>query len=142
VPSWTISSPNLRRLGPVIEVQVGMTSAEETAARAVGDPVPAPLTVAALIDTGASHTVLQQNLAAQLGLKPVSSSAFRTASSASAVYHQYTIRLFFPHGVEIEVLAVEMPLQGQHIQCLLGRDVLADGVLVYLGQSNMFSLSF
>jgi predicted aspartyl protease len=108
----------------------------------VGDPVPSPLTVAALIDTGASHTVLQQNLAAQLGLQPVSSTAFHTAATGSVIYPQYTVRLFFPHGVEIEVLAVEMPLQGQHIQCLLGRDVLADAVLVYLGESNLFSLSF
>ena len=36
---------------------------------------------------------------------------------------------------------MEMPLQGQHVQCLIGRDVLADAVLVYLGESNRFSLS-
>jgi hypothetical protein len=142
VPAWTVHSPNLRRLGPVLDIQVGITSVEEAAARAVGDPVPTPFTVTALIDTGASHTVLQQTLPAQLGLQPVSSTAFWTAATTGVVYPQYTVRLFFPHGVEIEVLAVEMPLPGPHVQCLIGRDVLADAVLVYLGESNLFSLSF
>lgn len=142
MPAWTISSPNLRKLGPVVEIRIGMTSAEEAAAHVLGDPVPVPLTVAALIDTGASHTVLRKDLATQLGLQPLGPFPFLTASSPSAHYTQYAARLYFPHNVEKEVLAVEMSLQGQHVQCLIGRDILADAVLVYLGESNLFSLSF
>lgn len=37
---------------------------------------------------------------------------------------------------------LEAPLQGQNIDCLIGRDVLSQGVFVYIGYTNLFSLSF
>lgn len=45
----------------------------------------------------------------------------------------------------IKVLAMidtEAPLKGQHIQCLVGRDVLQHGVFIYTGYDNSFTLSF
>ena len=48
----------------------------------------------------------------------------------------------FPNNILAETPILEAPLQGQHIQCLIGRDVLADGVFFYIGSSNLFSLSF
>jgi len=36
---------------------------------------------------------------------------------------------------------VEAPLESQHISCLIGRDVLARGVFIYLGSGNAFTLS-
>jgi hypothetical protein len=45
-------------------------------------------------------------------------------------------------NVVAETTVLEAPLLGQHIQCLIGRDVLAHGVLVYIGYGNLFSLSF
>ena len=41
-----------------------------------------------------------------------------------------------------ETTILEVPLQGRHIQCLIGRDVLARGVFIYIGYGNFFSLSF
>jgi predicted aspartyl protease len=126
----------------VSEIRIALTVSDEAAIRALGIAVPAPLSVTALIDTGASHTVLQQRLASRLGLQPVGRSAFQTPTQASASFPRYDVRLHFPHDIEKETTVVGMPLQGQHIQCLIGRDVLADAVLVYLGESNLFSLSF
>ena len=37
-------------------------------------------------------------------------------------------------------MAWRPPLGGQHIQCLVGRDVLAHGVLTYIGYINQFTL--
>ncbi len=76
-----------------------------------------------MIDTGATGSVIQNGLAAQLGLKPA-------------------VRLLFPNNVTFETTVIETPLQGQQIRCLIGRDVLSQGVLVYIGYSNLFSLSF
>ena len=56
--------------------------------------------------------------------------------------YQYSVRLIFPSNVIVEAIAIEAPLKGQHIQCLIGRDVLAHGILVYTGYINQFSLSF
>ena len=39
-------------------------------------------------------------------------------------------------------IAIEAPLGGQHIECLIGRDVLKHGVLTYIGYINQFTLSF
>ncbi len=48
-----------------------------------------------------------------------------------------------PNGVMIPLITVmEVPLEGQRIQGLIGRDVLAHGILIYSGYTNTFSLSF
>jgi hypothetical protein len=36
---------------------------------------------------------------------------------------------------------IEAPLQGQIIQCLIGRDLLARAVLTYIGPANTFLLN-
>ncbi len=49
----------------------------------------------------------------------------------------------FPNGVMVHnAVAIEAPLAGQHIQCLIGRDILQHGVLIYVGYMNQFTLSF
>lgn len=95
-----------------------------------------------MIDTGATGSVIRQGLASQLGLQPVGVTTISTPSSAHVVCNEYLVRFLFPNNVTVEGTAIEAPLQGQHIQCLIGRDILAHGVLVYIGYTNLFSLSF
>jgi hypothetical protein len=45
-------------------------------------------------------------------------------------------------SVEAALIAYEPPLKGQHIECLIGRDVLSSAVFVYTGINNSFTLSF
>jgi len=52
------------------------------------------------------------------------------------------MRLLFPQNVVVETAVIAAPLQGQHIQCLVGRDVLHHGVFIYTGYINSFTLSF
>lgn len=54
----------------------------------------------------------------------------------------YLLRLALPNNVVVETTAIAAPLQDQHIQCLIGRDVLQHGVFIYIGYANTFSLSF
>ncbi len=96
----------------------------------------------AMIDTGASATVIQQGIAAKLGLNPVGVTQITTPSHANVRCYRYIVRLVFPNNVTVESTVIEAPLQGQHIRCLIGRNVLAHGVLVYIGYRNLFSLSF
>jgi hypothetical protein len=56
--------------------------------------------------------------------------------------YEYPVRLVFPNNVLVDTTVIEASLQGQHIQCLIGRDVLAHGVFIYIGYGNLFSLSF
>lgn len=54
----------------------------------------------------------------------------------------YAVRFLLPSNVIAEISATEMPLDGQNIQGLIGRDLLKHGVLVSIGYENQFTLSF
>lgn len=142
MPSFTSQVPNLQAVGPVVEVQVAVGSAVETALRRTKAAVPLPIPVLAMIDTGASGTVIRQGMAFQLGLNAVGVSYINTPSSTNVRCYEYMIRLIFPNNVVAETRAIEAPLQGQNIQALIGRDVLAHGVLIYIGYTQSFTLSF
>jgi hypothetical protein len=95
-----------------------------------------------MIDTGAGCTVIRAGLAQLLGLQPTGVTTIHTASDTNVRCYRYLVRVLLPNNVSFEKTVVEAPLRGQHIDCLIGRDVLANGVLVYIGPGNLFSLSF
>lgn len=142
MPSFTSQVPNLRAVGPVVELRLALGLAAEEAFRRSGAAPPTPVAVVGMVDTGASGTVIQQGLPAQLQLNPVGFTTITTPSSTHMRCYRFVVRLLFPNNVVFETTAIEAPLQGQHIQCLVGRDVLSQGVLIYIGYSNLFSLSF
>lgn len=142
MPSFTSTIPNLQATGPVAELQLAVGTEVETAILAKGERPASPISVVAMIDTGASVSVIRQGLPAQLGLNPIGISNISTPSSTNVVCYRYLVRLIFPNKVLIEARILELPLQAQHIQCLIGRDVLAEAVFVYIGYENLFSLSF
>ncbi len=138
---------NLQAIGPIIDVQIGPTSLAIQAMQKAGTPIPPPVAISALIDTGASTCVIQTGLPQKLGVYPVGSLLLNTPSSENVPCMQYLLQLrFFPTGgllvpVHIEAVFTEAPLKGQNIQCLLGRDFLALAVLTYVGPTNSFVLS-
>jgi predicted aspartyl protease len=123
-------------------MRVWVGTAVENALKKSSSPVPQPVQVTGMIDTGATGSVIHPSTVTTLGLQPVGLVSISTPSSANVPCHQYLVRLVFPNNVVVEALAIEAPLQGQQIQCLIGRDVLAHGVLVYTGYINQFTLSF
>ena len=142
MPSFTTQLPNLQAIGPVIDMRVWIGSPIEEVLKKTGAKIPEPVSIKAMIDTGASGSVIQPAIAQQLGLQPVGVVSISTPSSENVPCYQYVVRLLFPNNVIVEALAIEAPLKGQQIQCLIGRDVLAFGVLVYTGYINQFTLSF
>ena len=96
-----------------------------------------------MIDTGATGSVITQGLAATLGINPVGTTFINTPSSTNVNCFQFDVQLVFPNNINIpSIVVTEAPLQGQYIQCLIGRDVLQHGVLIYTGYDNSFTLSF
>lgn len=126
----------------MVDMRIGVSRPLEEALVKAGDPVPDPVPVKGLIDTGATASVIQPAAAQQLGLKPIGVVNVSTASSSSVQCPQYVARLVFPNNVLVEVTVIEAPLTGQQIQCLIGRDALSHGVLIYNGYMNQFTLSF
>ena len=142
MPSFTTQLPNLQDLGPLVDMRVWVGTPVEQAIRKAGGKVPDPVAGKGMIDTGATGSVIQPTLVQQLGLQPIGVVNISTPSSESILCYQYSVRLIFPNNVIVETTAIEAPLKGQQIYCLVGRDVLAHGVLVYTGYINQFTLSF
>lgn len=63
-------------------------------------------------------------------------------SASNVLCPKYLVQLVFPNNVLYEGTVIEVPLQGQSVQCLIGRYVLSHAVFVYIGYQNLFSLSF
>ena len=142
MPSFTHRIPNLQQLGPITEIVLA-PSANYLTALGINPSSIKTVKVVAMIDTGATSTVISQGLAANLGINKVGSTFIRTPSSNNVSCYQYDMQLVFANNVNIASLVVtEAPLQGQHIQCLIGRDLLQYAVLVYTGHDNSFTLSF
>lgn len=135
MPSFTTQSPNLAGAGPLVEVAIGPTQALADSMKKRGLSVPPTVKAMAMIDTGATGTVINPAVTQALGLQPIGVTQMSTPSTSTPVdVLQYNIRLLFPNGVAVEnMVAIQAPLAGQHIQCLVGRDVLRHGVLVYIG---------
>ncbi len=137
-----MSLADLRGTGPIIDVDVAAPLALEEELRRVQQPIPQPVSLAAMIDTGASSSVIQEGLAAQIGLQPIGVAKVNTPSSTNVECYEYAVRFAFPNNVVVAATVIEAPLKGQHIQGLIGRDVLEHALLVYIGYTGQFTLSF
>jgi hypothetical protein len=142
VPGYSWTAPALQRYGPVIDVGVTISAADEAALRAAGRPVPAPVTVPALIDTGAAISGITAATATLLGLLPVGERLIATPATAAARMTIYTVRFVLPAGEELETRAAEAELAGHGTGAILGRDVLAHAVFVYIGYTGQCTIAF
>jgi hypothetical protein len=126
VPSFTNQVANLVAVGPIVEVFIGPSQLFAQTAATRGETVPAAVKALGMIDTGASGTVVTPGVVQQLGISPVGVTPMRTPSTTAPVLAlQFNVSLSFPNGVFVpSIIALQAPLGGQPIQCLIGRDVL------------------
>ncbi len=101
-----------------------------------------PIDITAGIDTGAALTMIVAGIPQRLGLTPIGMMTIASVTSKSHLCKLYHVRLLFPQGVDVDVSAVEVPIENVGVDCLIGRDVLKHSLLIYNGMTNMFSLIF
>ena len=142
MPSFEVSLADLRSSGPIIQVHIGPS--RELIAAFGAESVSSPVPVSALVDTGAASTVITAETARLLQLRTVGIIRVHTPTTVEPVLcRQFYVNIHFTSEFAIQdVLAIEAPLTGQPIQCLIGRDVLSRGVLTYSGIDNLFRLTF
>lgn len=142
MPSFTTQVPDILQTGPVVQVQVVPSRLFVQTLKIPKQDLPKPIPITALIDTGATGTVIKQGIPRQLGLQPIGFTYITTASSENKLCLQYNLAFLFPNiNVAFGAVVTEVPLQGQQIQCLIGRDFLSHAVFIYTGYNNSFTLS-
>ncbi|HLC58418.1 MAG TPA: retropepsin-like aspartic protease [Candidatus Nanoarchaeia archaeon] len=142
MPSVTIGSQDLIQDGPILEVHFLISSELEKKYNEDKIPFPAPVVVKALIDTGATTCVIQKSIPETLRLQPVGKIKIQTPSSKDHECFQYFMRMHIPiQGITYEGVFIATPLEGQNIGCLIGRDLLQKGILIYIGYMNQFTFS-
>jgi hypothetical protein len=149
MPLFTLT---LGQLGPLLTCVVGVSRERQEALLSAGQPTPSPVTVQALVDTGASCTCVDPNVVQQLGIPPTGRVQVHTPSTRQATPHetnQFDVSIFIPGSTAqarpftVPALPViESELQHQGYSVLLGRDILSACLLVYEGQSGFFTLAF
>lgn len=137
------SSLILRLSGPVLPVEITIPATLLRRLTQQGHPLPAPQSGVALIDTGASLSAVDDGVVRALGVAPVGQTQIHTAGGI-VFLPLYPVRFSFP-GIGLPAITfrrvVGSPLQSQGIVALLGRDVLANFILVYNGPAGTFSLA-
>lgn len=146
MPHFTLSvHPNG---GPIIDVIVGASAPRQAVLQKAGGTPPTPISARFLIDTGAGLTAVDPTILNALGLAPTGSVQVHTPTtgSAPAQVNQYDVSLAIPSQSLVRTFdaipVIESNLKIQGLDGLLGRDVLAHCMLVYLGPENAFALSF
>jgi len=134
----------------MMDVWVGVSDVRQKALKQAGKPIPPPVLIQALIDTGASHTVIDSALIPQLGLTPRGSVQVLTPTTGPIPCEQltYDLAIFVPLTKGRQPwafpfwIASEADLQHQGFSMLYGRDLLAGSTLYYDGQARQFTLTF
>lgn len=129
----------LQRDGPLIRIAISAPQFEIAQGRRIGLDFPEPMTIGGLIDTGASLTVVNPQVAQRCRL---SHTGFATifAAGSSGQYPEYAAAISFPNhelkGFEL-IRVVACPIVGQRLfACLIGRDILRKWMLTYDGHSG------
>ncbi len=149
MPHFTITlSPN----GPLVNAAISVSKVRSDALQLEKRPIPPPVNVRALIDTGASGSCIDPSIRTQLGLTPTGTTKAHSPGTKKDAPHdvdQFDVGIFIPGLTATSrafyiptVQVMEFDLDHQGFQVILGRDILTSCVLIYEGQAGLFTLTY
>jgi hypothetical protein len=141
----------LTEFGPVVNVLIGVTEPRRKLLEKHGMQVPTRVVAQALVDTGASISLVAPDVPQQLGLHPTGKTSLLTASTGHQPHHcdEYDVGVTLQHpdaGIElmfgyVAVAAIVFhPIEPYRF--IIGRNLLADCLLVYDGRGGTFSFAW
>ena len=132
----------LAQRGPLVPATLMVSDSHRRFLATQGKPAPHAIQGLALIDTGASITCVDQQVATDAGLPVVDTAAMTSASHAKHEVPVFAGKLVIPEFTNINTeYALGATLDGQNLIALIGRDLLQAAVLVYNGTEGTVSLS-
>lgn len=143
MPTHNIATANLQFDGPLLEIEVRVSTAFESVLTSRNMPIPNPRRGLAILDTGASVSAIQSTVLSSLGIPsagntPVVSAAGRLRTS------RFDIRISFPALQlplrDLNVLGVN--LGNNRVIALIGRDIMRDWIMHYNGPAGTCSLTY
>ena len=129
---------------------VGLSELRQQALRASNQAVPPPQKGEFIIDTGSDMSVVDPSAVMALGLHPRSMMKAHTLSTGGMAveFGEYEVGLYL-HGPQAGkgFHIPNLPVMGATFnapshQGLIGRDILALGILIYSGATQSYSLAF
>lgn len=129
-----------------VSVAVGPVYREQLAIRRETPPL--PVTIRAMIDTGADITAIHPMILEQFGGRPIGAARIHRAGPgnhyelASLCEVHFTIGGVGPGAVWIPVNAVGVAPSTPSVLALIGRDILAHCTLFYKGPRGDLTLSY
>lgn len=136
--------------GPVIDISVWPSEHHRRTLKKLNKPIPQPINLRAIIDTGASCTVIEPQQLASLNLIPRGTTQFHTPSTGgvASTAPVYDVALILVHGQtqkfrhfeSVPIISATLATHG--VQALIGRDILKDCLFVYDGSAGHFSIAF
>lgn len=141
-------SGRIGRGGPIIDVQFGTSHLQGERLLKRGMTIPEPVTVAAMIDTGAQASSLDLRVIDRLGLAFVRQVLLvtNTTDLAGQPRDQYsalaTIGVGQDEPLAKTVLVIKADFAARGFLALIGRDLLQYCVFTYHGPGERFTLAF
>ena len=135
--------------GLAIPVLVGLRRSRVQVLRAAGQPVPSPVLLRGLIDTGADTTSVSDAAIQPLGLLPVGSMMVQTAGGM-AVVSRFAVSLTIPAppgGPSQDLVRHNLQILGMAgtplgFDVLIGLDMLAECLFLFDGRARTFTIAF
>ncbi len=134
----------LERFGPVLVIEIALPKHLAEQYSAQEKPIPPPFRGIALVDTGASHCCVDSAAVKGLGVQPVGIQKVNTPSGQEdqLVYPVLINCAEGPFHYQTNTALASDHLAQQGIVALLGRDLLANVILIYDGPRGAFTLSW
>lgn len=135
-------SIGLQAKGPLVQVTLSVSQSIAQALQSAGHDIPEPQSGLGLIDTGASVTCIDLDIAQKMSLPQIDTVQMASASHANHTSPVYPVNINIQGSWNVNAgRVIGAALNAQNLIALIGRDVLAHCTMFYNGNAGAVTLS-